>query len=333
MSAPAQLPRSTPAIRFSRTGGPEVLELADVPLSPPGPGEALVRNTAIGVNFIEIYHRSGVYPVPLPSLLGNEAAGVVEAIGPTVTDVAVGDRVATCSGPRGAYAQFRIVPTQRLVKLPREIDDETAAAAMLKGMTVEYLIRRTFPVQRGQTVLFHAAAGGVGLIACQWLKALGARVIGTVSNDAKAALALAHGCDHAVVNTREDFVAVVRELSGGAGVPVVYDSVGKTTFLRSLDCLAPRGTLVLFGNASGKPEPFDPMLLSSKGSLFLTRPSLHDYVHDRAEMLVAADALFDVIRSGAVRVAPSRRFPLARAADAHRAIESRSTTGSTILLP
>ena len=333
MAATPQVPRSTPVIRFSRPGGPEVLELVDVPLAPPGPGEALIRNTAIGVNFIEIYHRSGVYPVPLPSLLGNEAAGVVEAIGAGVTDFARGDRVVTCSGPRGAYARFRVVPVDRLVPLPPEIADDTAAAAMLKGMTVEYLIRRSFPVQRGQTVLFHAAAGGVGLIACQWLKAIGARVIGTVSTEEKAALARAHGCDHAIVTAREDFVAVVRELSGGAGVPVVFDSVGKTTFLRSLDCLAPRGTLVLFGNASGKPEPFDPMLLSSKGSLFLTRPSLHDYVHDRAEMLVAARALFDVIRSGAVQVAPMRSFPLARAADAHAAIESRATTGSTILVP
>ncbi|MBI5850267.1 MAG: quinone oxidoreductase [Planctomycetes bacterium] len=327
------LPTTTTAIRFARTGGPEVLECLEIPLAAPRPGEALLRNTAIGVNFIEVYHRSGTYPVPLPALLGNEAASVVEAVGEGVRDVKPGDRVVTCSGPRGAYARFRVVPADRLVPLPREIDDETAAAAMLKGMTVEYLIRRSFPVRRGQTVLLHAAAGGVGLIACQWLKALGATVIGTVGSEEKAALARAHGCNHAIVYSRDDFVGAVRELTGGAGVPVVFDSVGRSTFLRSLDCLTPRGTLVLFGNASGKPEPFDPMLLSSKGSLFLTRPSLHDYVHDRTEMLAAAAALFDVLRTGAVKVRPSRSFPLARAADAHRAIESRATTGSTILIP
>lgn len=333
MNAAPQLPRSTRAIRFARTGGPEVLEFVEMPLAPPGPLELLVRNTAIGVNFIEIYHRSGVYPLPLPSLLGNEAAGRVLAVGERVTGFAPGDRIATCSGPRGAYAEHRVVPAERCVRLPDAIPDETAAAAMLKGMTVEYLIRRCFPVQRGQTVLWHAAAGGVGLIACQWLAALGVRVIGTVGSEAKAELARAHGCAHAVVTAREDFVAVTRELTGGAGVPVVFDSIGKTSFLRSLDCLMPRGTLVLFGNASGKPEPFDPMLLSSKGSLFLTRPSLHDYVHHRDEMLVAADALFDVIARGTVRVQPSRRLPLAAAAEAHRALEARETSGSTILVP
>lgn len=324
---------STHAVRIHATGGPEVLRYEEVPLPEPGPREALVRHVAIGVNFIDTYHRSGLYPLPLPAVIGNEAAGVVEAIGSEVTEVRPGDRVACCSGPRGTYAVRRVVPAERLVRLPEDIDETMAAAVMLKGLTAEYLIRRCFPVERGHTVLFHAAAGGVGSLATQWLHALGARVIGTVGNAGKVALARSQGCDEVIDLDREDFVARTRELTGGRGVDVVYDSIGKVTFLGSLDCLRPRGMCVLFGNASGKPEPFDPMLLSSKHSLFLTRPSLHEYVADREELLTAAHALFDVIRSGTLRVAPPTTFPLARAADAHRALESRRTTGSTILLP
>lgn len=325
---------STRAIRFARPGGPEVLELRDVEVGEPGPGQVLVRHTAVGVNFIDTYHRSGLYPVPsLPSGLGTEAAGVIEALGEGVSDLSVGQRVAYATGPLGAYAERRVLPADRLVPLPDSISDETAAAALLKGMTVEYLIRRTYPVRAGDTVLWHAAAGGVGLIAVQWLAHLGATVIGTVSSDEKAELARAHGCHHTIVYTRENFVERVREITGGAMVPVVYDSVGRATFPASLDCLRPRGTFVGFGNASGKPEPFDMQILSLKGSLYLTRPNLFTYTASRAELLESARALFAVIESGAVRIEVRQRFPLAQAADAHRALESRATTGSTVLLP
>lgn len=322
------------AIRIHAHGGPEQLRFEEVAVGEPGPGEVRVRQRAVGVNFIDTYHRTGLYPVPsLPSGLGSEAAGVIEALGEGVTDLQAGQRVAYATGPLGAYTESRLVPADRVVPLPDGIDEEVAAAAMLKGMTVEYLVRRTYPVRAGETVLWHAAAGGVGLIACQWLKHLGATVIGTVSSDEKAALARAHGCDHTIVYTREDFVARVREITSGARVPVVYDSVGRSTFPASLDCLRPRGMFVGFGNASGKPDPFDMGVLAQKGSLYLTRPTLMTYTASREELLASAAALFDVIRSGAVKIEVNQRFALKDAAAAHRALEARATTGSTILLP
>ncbi|HZW34587.1 MAG TPA: quinone oxidoreductase, partial [Isosphaeraceae bacterium] len=289
-------------VRFHETGGPEVLRWEDVEVGEPGAGQARIRHTAVGVNFIDTYHRSGLYPLPLPSGLGSEAAGVVEAIGPGVTVVRPGDRVAYAGGPPGSYAEARLLPASILIPIPEGVTDQTAAAVMLKGMTTQYLIRRTYPVQAGETVLFHAAAGGVGLIACQWLKALGATVIGTVGSDEKAAVARAHGCDHVIISTREDIAQRVRELTGGAGVPVVYDSVGKDTFLSSLDCLRPRGLMVSFGNASGKVAPFDIGILSQKGSLYLTRPTLATYTASRADLEATAKDVFDVIRQGKVKV-------------------------------
>ncbi len=324
----------TRAVRFQRHGGPEVLALADVAVGDPGPGEVRLRHTAIGLNFIDVYHRTGLYPVPeLPSGLGGEAAGIVEAVGAGVTEVAVGQRVGYATVPHGAYAEARRVPAERLIPLPDGIDDVTAAAILLKGMTAEYLIRRTFPVRAGDTVLFHAAAGGVGQLACQWLASLGATVIGTVGSEAKAAIARAHGCHHALVLGDGPLAPRVRALTGGRGVPVVFDSVGRDTFLASLDCLRPRGTLVSFGNASGKVEPFDLGLLATKGSLYLTRPSLFTYVATRDELRASAAALFDVVLTGAVRATIGQRFPLAAAADAHRALEARETHGSTVLVP
>jgi NADPH2:quinone reductase len=324
----------TLAVRIHRTGGPEELRLDEVAVSQPGPGEALVRHTAIGINYIDVYHRSGLYPLPvLPHALGVEAAGVVEAVGPGVDQVKQGERVAYVASNPGAYAEMRVMSAERLVTLPDSISDDAAAAMMLKGMTVEFLIRRAYPVKSGQTVLLHAAAGGVGLIACQWLRELGANVIGTVGSDAKAELARAHGCNHPIVYTRENFATVVRELTGGKGVSVVYDSVGKTTFEGSLDCLAPRGTLVVFGNASGKPAPFDVGVLAQKGSLFLTRPTLFTYIQSRAELLASAQALFEVVRSGRIAIRTAQRWPLGEAASAHRALESRATTGSSLLIP
>jgi len=316
-----------------RHGGPEALELERVEARRPGPGMARVIHRAVGLNFIDTYHRSGLYPLPLPTGLGSEAAGIVESVGPGVTEIAPGDRVAYAGGPPGAYADARVIAADRLVRLPDSIDFETAAAMMLKGMTVEYLVRRTFAVRSGMTVLWHAAAGGVGLIACQWLAHLGVTVIGTVGSDAKAELARAHGCTHTIVYTREDFASRVRELTDGTGVPVVYDSVGRETFMASLDCLAPRGTLVEFGNASGKPPPFDVQLLATKGSLYLTRPTLMTYTASRADLLASAGALFDMVGKGVVRVDVRQRFPLAEVADAHRALESRATIGSSVLLP
>lgn len=324
------------AIRFEKTGGPEVLGYTDVELPPPGTGEARVRHSAIGVNFIDTYYRSGLYPVKLPSGLGSEAAGVVTALGEDVsglkTNVSIGDRVAY-AGPLGAYAEEANVPAARLVKLPDGIGDDIAAAAMLKGMTVQYLLTRTFMVQKGMTILFHAAAGGVGLIAGQWAKHLGATVIGTVGSDDKIALARAHGYDHVFNMRKEDWVARVRELSGGEGLPVVYDSIGKDSWDGSLDCLAPRGLMVSFGNASGAVPPFAPGILASKGSLYLTRPSLLHYTRTRAELQETADDLFAVIASGAVKIEVRQRFKLADAADAHRALEGRKTTGATVLIP
>jgi NADPH2:quinone reductase len=311
-----------------------VLRFEEVHVGQPGPAEVVLRHTAIGINYIDTYHRSGLYPVgDLPAALGMEAAGVVESVGQDVTELQPGDRVAYGAGPRGSYSERRVVAAAALVPLPPAIADDTAAAMMLKGMTVEYLIRRTYQVKPGDMVLFHAAAGGVGLIACQWLKHLGATVIGTVGTDAKAELARAHGCDHPIVYTREDFVARVREITDGAGVPVVYDSVGQATFLRSLDCLAPRGMMVSFGNASGKPDPFDSSLLAAKGSLFMTRPSLMDYTATQPELLACARDLFEAVQSNAVRIDINQRWPLAAAEAAHRALEGRQTTGSSLLIP
>lgn len=324
----------TQAIRILQHGDPSVLRFDSVEVDLPAEHEALVRQTAIGVNFIDVYHRNGLYPIPeLPSGIGLEAAGVVEAVGRAVTEIEVGDRVAYAGGPLGAYAQRRSIRADRLVKLPSDISDEVAAAAMLKGMTVEYLIRRTYPVKSGQTVLWHAAAGGVGLMACQWLRSLGVRVIGTVGSEAKAALAREHGCSETILYRDVDFVGRVRELTDGAGVPVVYDSVGRSTFLGSLGCLASRGMLVQFGNASGKPDPFDINLLSTMGSLYVTRPTLFAYTARREELLESATALFEVIRRNLVTVRICQRLPLSQAADAHRALEARETTGSLILVP
>lgn len=324
----------THAIRIHGTGGPEVLKFEEVPGEAPGDGEVLVRHTAIGINFIDTYHRSGLYPLPsLPHGIGVEAAGEVEAVGAKVSDFRVGDRVAYVAATPGSYADVRRVAADRLVALPASIGDETAAAMMLKGMTVEYLIRRTFPVKPGMKVLFHAAAGGVGLIACQWLAHLGVEVIGTVGSKEKAELAREHGCKHTVLYTEEDFVARVRELTNGQGVPVVYDSVGKATFLPSLDCLSPRGMYVSFGNASGKPDPFDTAILSQKGSLFLTRPTLGHYTATRADLSESANALFEVVQSGAVRIEVRQRWALGEAEQAHRALEGRRTVGSSLLIP
>jgi len=321
------------AIRFHKTGGPEVLQLDEVAVGDPGPGQARVRQTAIGVNFLDTYQRSGLYPIQLPSGAGNEGAGVVEAVGAGVTLVKAGDRVAYTGAPSGSYCDVRLYPADRLVKTPEGISDEQAASIMLKGMTAHYLIHRTYAVKRGDTVLFHAAAGGVGLIACQWLKALGATVIGTVGSDDKAAIAKAHGCDHTIVYTRENFVERVKEITGGKGVPVVYDSVGKSTFEGSLDCLRPFGMMVLFGNASGPVPPFNLGILAQKGSLYVTRPTLVTYIAARADLEATSKALFDVIKSGKVKVEITARYKLADAAQAHRDLEARKTTGQIILVP
>ncbi len=308
------------------------MERAPLELGAPGPGEALVSHRAIGVNYIDTYQRSGLYALPLPAVLGSEAAGVVEAVGPGVA-LAVGTRVAYATAGNGAYADARLVSAERLVPLPDDIADETAAASLLKGMTVEYLVCRTRAVRAGETVLFHAAAGGVGLIACQWLRSLGVRVIGVTSSDEKAAIASANGAAEVIVSTRESIAKRVRELTGGEGVPVVYDSVGKATLAESLDSLAPRGMLVSFGNASGKADPLDLLTLAGKGSLYVTRPILGHYTRTRDELVASASALFEKIRSGAVNVRIDRRLPLDQAADAHRALESRQTTGSVLLVP
>ena len=322
------------AIRIHRTGGPDAMQWEDVEVGTPGPGEIRIRHEAVGLNYIDVYFRTGLYPAPsLPFTPGMEGAGVVDAVGEGVDSLAVGDRVAYAAPPVGSYTEERLMPAGKVVKVPAGIDSRQAAAMMLQGMTVEYLLRRTYPVRSGETVLFHAAAGGVGLIACQWAKHLGATVIGTVGSDEKAALARAHGCDHPIVYTRENFTDRVRELTDGAGVPVVYDAVGRDTFEGSLDCLAPRGMLVSFGQSSGKIDPFDLGILSAKGSLYLTRPTLMTYTASRTDLEASAQALFDVVGRGAVRITVNQTFPLAEAAAAHRALESRRTTGSTILLP
>ncbi|MBV9904845.1 MAG: quinone oxidoreductase [Alphaproteobacteria bacterium] len=320
------------AIRFEQTGGPEVLQYVDVDLPPPPAGAVRVKHTAIGVNFIDTYHRSGLYKLPLPSGLGSEAAGVVEALGPNVTTLKVGDRVAY-AGAMGGYADANNVPADRLVKVPAGVSDEQAAAAMLKGMTAQYLLKRTYPVKRGDTIVFHSAAGGVGLIACQWAKALGVTVIGTVGSDDKVALAKENGCTH-VLNSRDaNWPKQVREITGGQGVPVVYDSIGKDTFAGSLDALAVRGLLVSFGNSSGAVPAFEPGILSAKGSLYITRPTLFHYTRTAQELQETADDLFAVLASGAVKLAIHQRFKLADARKAHEALHSRGTTGATILTP
>ncbi len=321
------------AIRFHRNGGPEVLQWESVEVGEPGAGEARVRHTAIGVNYIDTYHRSGLYKLALPSGLGTEGAGIVEAVGPGVTDVRPGDRVAYSGGPLGAYAEVRVMPADRLVKLPEGVSEKIAATLMLKGLTVQYLFRQTFPLKGGETILFHAAAGGVGLIACQWARALGVTMIGTVGSDEKAALAKANGCTHTIVYTRENFVERVKQLTGGKGVPVVYDGVGKDTFPASLDCLSPRGMFVSFGNASGPIAAFDILLLSQKGSLYATRPTLATYTASRAAMLKMSEEMFSLVLAGKLQNDARQTYALKDAAQAHRDLESRKTTGATILLP
>jgi NADPH:quinone reductase len=321
------------AICIHETGGPEVLRWEAVEVGEPAAGEVRIRQTAVGLNFIDVYHRNGLYPVPaLPCVIGMEAAGVIDAIGDAVTGLERGQRVAY-AGVLGGYAQSRLIKADRLVALPDAIADETAAAMMLKGMTAQYLLRRTFRVQKGDPILVHAAAGGVGLIACQWAKHLGATVIGTVGSDAKAELARKHGCEHPIVYTHEDFVQKVREITGGEGVAVVYDGIGKDTFAGSLDCLRPMGMMVSFGNASGPVPPFDPAILSQKGSLFLTRPTLMTYTAKAEDLQASAKELFEVVTSGAVTITIDQTYPLSETAKAHRDLEGRKTTGSTVLLP
>ncbi|UIF86983.1 quinone oxidoreductase [Cupriavidus sp. UYPR2.512] len=321
------------AIRIEQTGGPEVMQWVDVQVGDPGPGQVRVRHEAVGLNYIDVYFRTGLYKQPLPGGLGMEGAGVVEAVGEGVRHVAVGDRVAYAGRPTGAYAQVRVMPADIVVRLPDAIPFDTAAAMMLQGLTAQYLIRDSYKVQPGDTVLLHAAAGGVGLIASQWLKALGVTVIGTVGSDEKAELARANGCAHTIVYTRESFVERVREITNGKGVPAVYDSIGRDTFQGSLDCLAPRGTMVSFGNASGPVPPFDLSVLSSKGSLRLTRPTLMTYVVNRELLEPMVADLFDAVATGKVKIDIRQRYALSEVAQAHRDLESRKTTGSTILLP
>jgi len=322
------------AIRVHEPGAPDQMRWESVEVSDPGAGEARVRHTAVGLNYIDVYHRTGLYPLnDRPFGLGTEAAGVVEAVGEGVTRVAPGDRVAYVALPPGAYAEERVVAADRLVRLPDGVDDQIAAAMMLQGMTAQYLLRRTCRVQDGDTILIHAAAGGVGLIACQWAKFLGATVIGTVGSDEKAELAKSHGCDHPVVYTRENFLERVREITAGEGVKVVYDSVGKDTFMRSLDCLSRLGMMVLFGQSSGPVEPMDLGLLAAKGSLFLTRPTLFHYTATVDELDTTAAELMDVVDKGAVRIEVNQTYPLKEVARAHQDLEARKTTGSTVLLP
>src|SRR6478672_6806680 len=318
------------AIRIHKTGGPEVLQWEDVEAGEPGPGQVRLRQEAAGLNFIDVYHRTGLYPQELPFTPGVEGAGVVEAVGPDVTNVKKGDRVAY-AGPIGGYAEERLIDAERVVKLPKGISTEQAAGMLLQGMTAQMLLRSVFPVHEGDTILVHAAAGGVGLIMCQWAAALGATVIGTVGTDEKAELARAHGCAHPIVYSRQDFVAEVKRITNGDKLPVVYDSVGRDTFLKSLDCLKVRGLMVSFGNASGAPEPFPPNVLAQKGSLYLTRPTLFHYIATREQLEQSAKELFEVVGSGRVKVEVQQRFQLADAAEAHRALQARKTTGSTVL--
>jgi len=319
-------------MRVYEYGGPEKLRWEQVQVGAPGEGQVLVRNTAVGLNFVDTYQRTGLYQTPLPFTPGSEGAGVVEAVGPKVKEFKVGDRVAY-SSPIGAYAEVLLRPAERLVKIPAGIDDKTAAAMMLKGLTAQYLIHRTYRVRKGDTILMHAAAGGVGLILCQWARALGATVIGTVGSDEKAALARKAGCKHVIVTSREKFAERVKEITKGKGVPVVYDGVGKDTFMDSLDCLAPLGLMASFGNASGAVTQFNPGVLAQKGSLFLTRPTLNTYAASREALLSGARELFAVVKSGKVKIAINQTYPLREAAQAQRDLESRKTTGSTVLLP
>lgn len=321
------------AIRFEKTGGPEVLQYVDVTVPPPKEGEVRLRHTAIGLNYIDTYHRSGLYPLTLPSGIGLEAAGVIEALGPGVKGFKAGDRVAYGTGALGAYAEARNYPANRLVKLPKAIADETAAAMMLKGMTVRYLLRATYKVKRGETILLHAAAGGVGLILSQWAKALGVKVIGTVGSEAKVDIAKAHGCSWVINSSKEDVARRVREITKGEGVPVVYDGVGQATLMASLDSLRPRGLLVSFGNASGPVKALDLGLLSAKGSLYVTRPTLFSYTATDADFRDTATDLIEIVKSGKVKIPVNQRYALSDAAQAHRDLEARQTTGSTVLLP
>ena len=321
------------AIRLSRNGGPEVMEYVDVEVGAPGPGEARVRHAAIGINFIDVYFRTGLYPQPLPAGLGMEGAGVVEAVGEGVTEVAVGDRVAYAGRPNGAYAQVRNMPSNILLRLPEAISFDTGAAMMLQGLTVQYLFNQTFKLKAGDTILFHAAAGGVGLIAAQWARAIGVNMIGTAGSDAKAALAKAHGCAHVINYNTENFVERVKEITGGHKVPVVYDSIGKDTFIGSLDCLQPLGMMVSFGSASGPVPDFSLAELASRGSLFITRPTLFSYAAKRADLEAMAADLFEMVGSGKVKIEVNQRYPLAEAGRAHEELEGRKTIGSSILVP
>jgi NADPH2:quinone reductase len=319
------------AIRFHKPGGPEVMVWEEIQLGKPGPGEARIRQTAVGLNFVDVYNRMGLYPVPMPSGLGSEGAGIVEEVGAGVTGLQLGDRVAYGSAPVGSYAEARLIPADRLIKLPNSIDDKTAAAMMLKGLKVQYLIRQTYRIKKGDTILLHAAAGGVGSILSQWASHLGATVIGTVGSDDKAKVAQAHGCRHVIVNTREDFVKRVAEITNGNKVPVVYDSIGKDTFLKSLDCCAPLGLVVLFGQSSGSVDPLNLGLLAAKGSLYVTRPTLNTYGAKRDNLVAMAKELFEVVESGAVKITVNQTYPLKDAAKAHADLEARKTTGSTVL--
>ncbi|QCP48745.1 quinone oxidoreductase [Trinickia violacea] len=321
------------AIRIDKTGGPEVMKWVDVEVGEPGDGEVRIKQHAVGLNYIDIYFRTGLYPLPLPAGLGMEAAGEVIEVGPGVENLRVGDRVAYVARPPGAYAQERVLPAAVLVKLPGSLGYDEAASVMLQGLTAQYLLRRTYRVKAGDTILIQAAAGGVGLLVCQWAKALGATVIGTVGSDEKAELAKAHGCDHPIVYTRENFTKRVKEITNGAGVPVVYDSIGKDTFQGSLDCLAPLGLFVSFGNASGPLPPIDSSEFAGRGSLFFTRPTLFTYIGKRSDYDAMAAELFEVIGSGKVKTMIQQRYPLAEVAQAHTDLEARRTTGSTILVP
>ncbi|MCH2393519.1 quinone oxidoreductase family protein [Oceanibaculum sp.] len=321
------------AIRIQQPGGPEAMQWQEIDLPAPGPGQARVRHTAVGLNYIDTYHRSGLYALPLPSGIGMEGAGIVEAVGPDVKDLAEGDRVAYAAGPPGSYSEARIIAADRLVKIPEGISDQQAAAMMLKGLTTQYLIRRTYKVKQGDTILMHAAAGGVGLILCQWAAALGATVIGTVGDEKKAELAKAHGCHHTILYKQEDFVERVKEITGGKGVPVVYDGVGKDTFMKSLDCLSPLGLMVAFGQSSGNVPPLELGVLSAKGSLFLTRPTMMTYTAKREDLLAMSAELFDIVKSGKVKIDINQTYPLKDVVKAHQDLEARKTTGSTVFLP
>jgi NADPH2:quinone reductase len=322
----------TKAIRVHQAGGPEVLRWEDVSVGEPGKGQVRVRHSAAGLNYIDVYQRTGLYPMQYPVVLGMEGAGTVTAVGPGVRDLKVGDRIAY-TGAVGAYSEERVLPAEKAVKLPQGIDDRTAAAIMLKGTTAEYLLRRTFKVKKGQTILVHAAAGGVGLILCQWAKHLGCTVIGTVGSDDKVKLARAHGCDHPIVYTRENFAKRVREITDGKGVPVVYDAVGKDTWDGSLDCLSPLGMMVSYGNASGPVPPISLLTLSQKGSLYVTRPTSVTYFAKRSDLVKSTNELFKVVQSGAVKIEINQTYPLRETAQAHRDLEARKTTGSTVLVP